>query len=252
MIFYSALFDVAKAVAYGPDNDQISGDVLLPIEYELGVYRTDVVTVPIEYVDVARILRNVEVLEAEYKRAKMLPIYLHDRTYTRYNYTLMSSRLLTKYLAVTLVLRHDYKMRYAFAYAWNNYWDGLHKLAGQPMYTYIESRYVNEDFHIMYSYSNLYTLCDFAFVPRHVCHELQSEVEREMKSLYGLVGAEVELISTAYYAPVEYSIDLDLKWWFADKESLLRDLEYVKRMSTYMRSIKADMDVEAIKEDWWA
>jgi hypothetical protein len=250
--FSSTLFDYAKAVAYGYRYDQVSGDTLVTREYELAVYRNDVAFVAIMYVDTARIIRNVEVLETEYKRAKTLPIYLHDRTYTRYNYTLMPSRLLTKYLAITLVISNDYKMRDAFAYAWNDYWYSLNKLAGDPKYTYIESNYTREKFYDTYSYDDLRTLCYYTFVPERVCYELQTEVERELKDLYSLVGKEIELVSTSHYKPIEYSIDLDVKWWFADRKSLLRDLEYVKRMSAYMPTISAEMDLDAIKEDWWA
>jgi hypothetical protein len=147
--FEPKLFYELLAVSYTSDTvDQISKDPLIPTEFELAGYDYDVLKqcpsvneyardrpvglVPITYIRNSWIARGIEIPIYIYKKLKLLPYYLHDKVRVRYVHSLLPRDLLVKQLAIVTMLKYDIKMRYAFAYAWDDYFHRKQMLATVP------------------------------------------------------------------------------------------------------------------------
>jgi len=247
--FDEATFDLVKATSYTsayPD-DPVSGERTFSYEMELSVYYKpefgyNVSFVSIDHIDKAYLLRDVKLIESDYKKSKVLPQYLHDRTYAIYPYTLINRNLLIKQLAVLTIVRLDHKMDLAFAYSWDKYWDSINKLASRPNYAYVESLYLTQDFFTYYDIDMIKSTCRGALIPSNVCDEsFINEIINVMRYIYGLVGVEIYVRRYGASYVETYSFNTKslklyykffdiletpenaekaIKWWFKDLESL--------------------------------
>jgi hypothetical protein len=271
--FHSWVYDEARAVPYTRDDDPITGDHLVPYELELSVYYApergyETKFISFRHISKARIVRGVDVGETSYKKAKSLPIFIHGRSYARYPYTLLSEDLLVKQLAITTVLYEDKKMRYAFAYAWDKYWEDLGRLSAMPMYSKAIAGYETAHHQTYYCESTVRYVCSRSFIPEKVVNEILPKIGREIKYIYALVGQEVGvgwgIMSAQYHASERayrlYAMYPDLfenpeqaeallKWWPSTYDDLIRYLETL-RARKYEPRTNADLDPETIKEDY--
>jgi len=254
------VYDYALAVSYTHWNDPITQDVLCPHEFELAIYSCNRTMaqrcldfVDISSIEMARFIRNAELVDADYRKSKALLIYLYNRVYSRYNYTLVPNYALVKYLAMQLVTLYDKKMRYAFAVAWDKYWDDRGKLAAKPKYGEAVSRYIASDFRSDYSQSNLESTCGHSFIPEKKCKEVEPLVVQELKEIYGLIGHEIKYSAYVPVAEKPHLPDTSIKWWYGTKEDLDRYLREI-RMYEIMGVPKYPphiLDPDIVVEDGW-
>jgi len=277
--FNSSELQEARAVSYTHPYDSISGDSLFPYEYEFAVYAVtkpeshalSVERVPLTMglINFVRLLRNAKLGESELKRAKVLPSYVHGRAYARYNYTLVPRDALIKYLAVTTTLYIDKKMMWAFAYAWDKYWQEWGLLAYPPSYSYAISSFE----YYRYNPPKIYdvkNVCETSFVEESHCESLILEVLSEIQLLYSLVGIEVATPSNQPRKEERYTKDGEelynmfpdifdspeqaeatLKWWYGSKEDLIRELRNMRVRRRYERRVTPETDPEVVVEDGW-
>jgi len=252
IIFGSFLFDYAKPVSYSYYSDPITGDILVPREFEVSVYAQDLREVNMNFINVVRFHRFVKVSESEYRKAKSLPIYLYGKVYSRYSHTFVSERLLIKYLAIQYVLRYDSKMTGVFMYAWDKYWEDQGKIAYPPNYAKTYSHYIGNPYDPRIIMGRIHDLCEYVMLPEHKCLEVKDKVVEEIKNIYGLVGEETEVYTFSYPTQAKYiDMDRELKWWFGTKDELEAYNMSVTLKSRYEREMSATHDYEVIIEDGW-
>jgi hypothetical protein len=274
IVFDKDLLDLAYAVAYTTryPYDPVSGEYTYRYEMELAVhyrpekgYKTDFVR--IDHISKAYLLRGVQLTETEYRKAGVLPYYLHGRVYGIYPYTLLSEDLVKRLLALLIILRLDDKMDVAFAYTWDKYWEVYGRLSAKPNYGWAEKLYAQKEFKTAYTTKQIAMTCKGSLIPPEVCNgAFQSEVADIMRDIYGLVGTEitVELEPYAEYgAPskvssealnlyrrfhdlLETPVDAErlIKWWFKDLESLEDYLRSI-RAKLYEPKVSVDLDPTA-------
>lgn len=258
--FKEDLFEYAVAVTYTHDFvDPITGDPVATYELELAIYSSEkkkwgptLEFVGLMYLHTARLLRNVEVDEDEYRQSRVLLQYLYNRVWTRYNFTMVPMPTLIRYLAVETILLQDNKMRYAFAIAWDRYWEAMDKIAYPPNYEKATFRYNQEEFSYVYSRRGVQSVCQECYVR---CDEgLISRVLEEVSKIYERAGEEIKIES---YEGVETAPHIDrelsLKWWHGDEESFERYLEELrqKEVAGVHRYPPTFFDPSIEVEDWW-
>ena len=244
----NTLFDSAKAVAYTYPIDPLTEDTTIPFELEMAIYYPTKKIIDVDYVIEAKMLRNIAIPESEYKRAKTLPIYIHGRSYARYNYTMLPLDLVVKYLAIATIIDHDGKMTDAFRYAWDAYWLDEGKLEVDKVNKlYIEEKYATSEFADIYPYRSPITTCTYCSIPYDVCRAIHEDVIKEIMNIYSIVGIEQRFMDYAYAPRLTYKRD-ELKWWFDDEESLERFIRNFEEKKVREWLVSPESDPETILE----
>jgi hypothetical protein len=270
------IYDQSRVIPYTHDRDPVSRDPVYPMEFECSFYYAPEFGYQTKFVDVrylswARVVRGVDLYITEYKRAKVLPVFLHGRPYARFGFTMLPSYLLIKQLAIVAVAAWDDKMKYALAYSWDKYWEPLGKLAAPPNYAWCLGFYESSEFKRYYDeYKLKKTLAD-NLIPQDRWGELMDPLRAEVNRIYGLVGVELVWTGSTASAPPPSAAASDkayelysrfpdllpspeaaeraIKWWHSSYDDLVRYLELLRRES-YEPTTNADLDPEAVREDY--
>lgn len=299
--FTPGLWLYGTPVTYNPEQtDPITKDGAFPWEFEVSCYlpadikgyRGPVNLLPYEInatdfieADTAIVYvwvhRGAELDVREYRKAKTLPYYLYGKAHLRYMHTMLPTNILIRQLAIVTTMTNDEKVKLAFMYAWNRYWEKEQLLYVKPKYRAILEEYDNwilvspkyykeEQEEHWIQYGPIIKVCTSSMIPENVCIHLAPYIYNEILRIYSCFeesekrpvrGETVPVVKEKHRVQWEKALRLyemfpdrfktveaaamALKWWHESYDQLVKYLQELRK-KRHLPKIRAEQDPDAI------